>query len=189
MDITPFLDLSPAPRILLERAAQRGDQPRYLVQDADGQWQPITWKEHADGVADVASWLASQGFEPGQRGAILAHSSPRWMEAALGLQAAGLAMVPVYPASTPDQAAYVIEHSATAVLFVAEAGPIVGNPIFLAKFAAIGIALVNIVLFHRGRFRDIASWRTVPASARLAAVVSLAAWTIAAICGRYAAYA
>ncbi|MCA9650624.1 MAG: long-chain fatty acid--CoA ligase [Myxococcales bacterium] len=121
MDITPFLDLSPAPRILLERAAQRGDQPRYLVQDADGQWQPITWKEHADGVADVASWLASQGFEPGQRGAILAHSSPRWMEAALGLQAAGLAMVPVYPASTPDQAAYVIEHSATAVLFVAEA--------------------------------------------------------------------
>lgn len=75
------------------------------------------------------------------------------------------------------------------VLFVAEAGPIVGNPIFLAKFAAIGIALVNIVLFHRGRFRDIASWEAVPASARLAALVSLAAWTVAAICGRYAAYA
>ncbi|BBK35045.1 hypothetical protein STAQ_01230 [Allostella sp. ATCC 35155] len=75
------------------------------------------------------------------------------------------------------------------VLFVAEAGPIVGNPIFLAKFAAIGIGIANIVLFHRGRFRDVASWEGVPASARLAALVSLAAWTAAAICGRYAAYA
>lgn len=121
MDITPYLDPSPAPRILMSRVPARADAPRYLVQDEDGEWQPITWQEHADAVRDAALWLAGLGVSRGDRGAILAGSSPRWMEAALGLQAAGMAMVPIYPASTPEQAAYVVEHSATKVLFVASA--------------------------------------------------------------------
>lgn len=74
------------------------------------------------------------------------------------------------------------------VLFVPEASPVVTNPVFLVKFAAIAAGLANIAVFHRGRFRDIATWTAVPVSARAAAVASLAAWTVAAVCGRYAAY-
>ncbi|WP_374449994.1 hypothetical protein [Stella sp.] len=74
------------------------------------------------------------------------------------------------------------------VLFVAEAQPVATNPVFLVKFAAVAAGLANIVLFHRGRFRDIATWDAVPAAGRRAAAISLAAWTVAAVCGRYAAY-
>ncbi len=74
------------------------------------------------------------------------------------------------------------------ILFIAEANGVVTNWVFLVKFAAIAAGLANIVLFHRGRFRDIEAWTAVPASARGAAAVSLAAWTTAAVCGRYAAY-
>jgi long-chain acyl-CoA synthetase len=40
------------------------------------------------------------------------------MSAALGIQAAGGVIVPIYPASMPEQAAYVIEHSDARVVFV-----------------------------------------------------------------------
>ncbi|MEX1367876.1 MAG: AMP-dependent synthetase/ligase [Nannocystaceae bacterium] len=143
MDITPFLELAPAPRILMSRARSRAATPRYLVRDEDGRWQPITWQAHADAVRDVAGWLSGQGVEPGERGAILADSSARWMEAALGLQAAGMAMVPIYPASTPEQAAYVVEHSATRVLFVASA-PLLQR-VFQAWSAYAGVRAVVVL--------------------------------------------
>lgn len=73
-------------------------------------------------------------------------------------------------------------------LFIAEANGVVTNWVFLVKFAAIAVALANIAIFHRGRFRDIERWSRIPAAARAAAAVSLLAWLIAAICGRYAAY-
>lgn len=74
------------------------------------------------------------------------------------------------------------------VLFVAEANGVVTNWVFLVKFAAIAVALANIVAFHLGRFRDIGRWTAIPPAARAAAAVSLTAWLLAAICGRYAAY-
>ncbi|MCC7275881.1 MAG: hypothetical protein IT561_24640 [Alphaproteobacteria bacterium] len=74
------------------------------------------------------------------------------------------------------------------VLFLAEANGVVTNPVFLVKFGAIAVGLVNLVAFHRGRFRDIARWADVPAAGRLAAAISLAAWLTAAVCGRFAAY-
>lgn len=74
------------------------------------------------------------------------------------------------------------------VLFVAEANGVVTNPVFLVKFAAIAIALLNLTVFHLGRFRDIATWVEVPAAGRIAGAISLAAWLTAAVCGRFAAY-
>ncbi|MGE0715840.1 MAG: hypothetical protein AB7P02_10380 [Alphaproteobacteria bacterium] len=75
-----------------------------------------------------------------------------------------------------------------AVLFLAEANGVVSNPVFLVKFAAIGIGLVNLIVFHLGSFRSIALWSRPPRAARRAALISLLAWLTAAICGRFAAY-
>lgn len=74
------------------------------------------------------------------------------------------------------------------VLFLAEASAIVVNTVFIVKFAAIGAALLNIVVFHLGAFRSIATWAEPPAVARCAALVSLATWLTATVCGRFAAY-
>lgn len=118
MDATPYLEPRPAPRPIFDHLDQRGDRPRFLV-DRGGRWEPVTWREHADEIEQVALFCAARGLAPGDRAAIFAHNRVEWMSAALGIQAAGGVMVPIYPASTADQAAYIVEHSDAAILFVA----------------------------------------------------------------------
>ncbi len=118
MDVANHLELKPAPAILLERAATRGAQPRYMLPTDDGGWKPLSWAEHADAVRDVAAALIERGLSGTERVAIFAGNSPEWIESALGAQAAGLVVVPVYPASTAEQASYVLEHSDARALFV-----------------------------------------------------------------------
>lgn len=75
------------------------------------------------------------------------------------------------------------------LLFSTEASAYVVNPVFQAKFAAIVIAILNLAAFHAGSFRRIAGWAgQVPATARLAAGISVLAWLAAVVCGRFAAY-
>ena len=50
-------------------------------------------------------------------------NSVEWIAAALAIQAAGGVMVPIYPANTAAQAAYVAQHSDAKVLFVDTPGP------------------------------------------------------------------
>jgi long-chain acyl-CoA synthetase len=70
-------------------------------------------------------------------GAVFAPNRVEWMSAALGLEAAGGVMVPVYPASTAEQAAYILEHSDAKVVFV-------DTPALLARLFAASAALANV---------------------------------------------
>ncbi|MGH7297097.1 MAG: AMP-binding protein, partial [Polyangiaceae bacterium] len=78
----------------------------------------VTWGAHARQIRDVAGFLASVGLKSGERACVLAPNRVEWMSAALGIQAAGGVMVPVYASSTAEQAGYVVEHSDARVVFV-----------------------------------------------------------------------
>ena len=119
MDVSPFVDIKPAPAALFDRLEERAYRPRYQLPTGDGGWRPVTWADHAAEVRSVAMFLIGRGHRPGQRAAIFAHNSVQWMSAALGIEAAGMVMVPIYPASTSQQAAYVHDHSDAKVIFVA----------------------------------------------------------------------
>lgn len=121
MDPTPYLEPRPGPRPVLDHLAERADRPRFMIPDGSGGFRPITWREHAQELEDVALFCRDRGLRPGDRAAIFAHNRVEWMSAALGIQAAGGVMVPIYPASTTDQAAYIVSHSEAAILFVAGA--------------------------------------------------------------------
>jgi len=118
MDVSPFLELSIAPRAVFDALPERGSRPRFFVPTPDGDWRVVTWNAFARQIRDVASFLAAMGFASGDRGAIFAPNRVEWMSAALGLQAAGGVMVPIYPASTAEQAAYVARHCDAKVVFV-----------------------------------------------------------------------
>ncbi|PKN56629.1 MAG: hypothetical protein CVU56_15165 [Deltaproteobacteria bacterium HGW-Deltaproteobacteria-14] len=118
MDVTPFLEPLPAPRAIFDSLARRGDQPRFFVRDAAGEWQPVTWGELARDVRRAAVALAADGLAREARAAVFAPNRIAWLVAAYGIQSAGGAMVPIYPASTADQAAYVITHAGAEVVFV-----------------------------------------------------------------------
>ena len=87
----------------------------------DGTWQSQTRREFAVQCGRVAAALAAVGLERGDRVGIVGPSSPWWLTAALGAQAAGGVTVGAYPTSAPPQLRYVFGHSGARFVFVANA--------------------------------------------------------------------
>jgi long-chain acyl-CoA synthetase len=122
MDVTPLLGVAPAPRAVFDKLPTHRHRVRFHVRAGDS-WTPVTWGDFATQIRGVARWLVEHELEPGERVAIFAPNSVEWAAAALGAQTAGAVFVPIYPASTPDQVAYILEHAEIRYVFVAGAEP------------------------------------------------------------------
>ena len=118
MDITPFTELKIAPRAVFDTLPERRSRVRYMLPTPNGDWRAITWGAHAAQIRQIALFLGTCGLAAGDRAAVYAPNRVEWMAAALGIQAASGVMVPVYAANTAEQAAYVVDHSDTKVVFV-----------------------------------------------------------------------
>jgi len=114
IDLAPHQMLLPAPYAVFDALSERASRPRFIL--ADG--TVITWGAFADQIRRATMFLDGCGFRTGDRAAIFAANRVEWMSSALAIQSAGGVMVPVYPSSTAEQAAYVIRHSDARVLFV-----------------------------------------------------------------------
>ncbi|MBX3190354.1 MAG: AMP-binding protein [Labilithrix sp.] len=119
MDITPFLDLRIAPRAVFDALADRSARVRFMVptSTAEGSWRAVTWGTFAQEIRELALFLGTF-LKAGERGAVYAPNRVEWASAALAIQAASGVMVPIYPASTPEQVGYVASHSDAKVIFV-----------------------------------------------------------------------
>lgn len=117
IDPTAFTTLKTAPQVLLDQLPALGDRPRFHVADGPD-WRPVTWRDLADQMRRTALALVDLGLQPGERAAIFAPNSVPWFAAALGIQASGGAMVPIYASCTAAEAGYVLGHSDAAVVFV-----------------------------------------------------------------------
>src|SRR5580704_15846385 len=126
MDISQYLDLKIAPRAIFDTLAERRTRPRFMLPAPGGDWSVVTWGGFAQQIRETAMFLASAGLKGGERACIFAPNRVEWMSAALGIQAAGGVMVPVYASSTAEQAAYVVEHSDARLLFV-DTAPLVAR--------------------------------------------------------------
>ena len=116
MDAEKYLALRPAPRALFD-APERRNLVRFRVPEGAA-YRDVTFGEVTDEVRDIALFLKADGHREGDRGAVFAHNRVEWMSAALGIQTAHGAMVPIYASSTAEQASYVLSHSDARVVFV-----------------------------------------------------------------------
>ena len=71
MDVTPFLQIEAAPRVLARQAEVFGDATRFQVRTADGGWRPVSWRDFAAQVRHVALDLRDQGLQAGDRAGAL----------------------------------------------------------------------------------------------------------------------
>jgi len=119
MDITPYLELKIAPRAVFDALEDRKTRVRFMIPDGpDGKgWKAVTWGAFAQEIKELALFLGTV-LKTGDRAAIYAPNRVEWASAALAIQASAGVLVPVYPASTSEQLAYVATHSDTKVLFV-----------------------------------------------------------------------
>lgn len=84
----------------------------------DGRWVEVAWQEFAQRSSAVATWLARQGLRKGDSIVIVGSTRAEWCVTDMGGQLAGLITVGAYPTLSPEQLAYVIDHSDARVVFV-----------------------------------------------------------------------
>jgi long-chain acyl-CoA synthetase len=123
MDVSHLLVPSAAPRAVFDRLATHRHRVRFHVRTGNA-WQPVTWGQFALQIRGVARWLIEHDLLPGDRVAIFANNSVAWGSVALGVQTAGGVFVPIYPASTTEQVAYILDHCEAKFVFVAGADQI-----------------------------------------------------------------
>jgi len=74
------------------------------------------------------------------------------------------------------------------LLFASNAPKYLENPYFRGKLVLLGLAGLNMLVFHLLVGRDRAAWdagRPTPRAARFAATLSLVLWTLVVACGRW----
>jgi long-chain acyl-CoA synthetase len=118
LDLSRYDALEVAPRAVFDRLEERRARPRFMLPTAEGDWRAVTWGAFAREIRQLAQFLAASGFEPGERGVVFSPNRVEWLSAALAIQSLGGVMVPVYPASTAEQAGYIVEHSDARFVFV-----------------------------------------------------------------------
>ncbi|CAA0092952.1 Long-chain-fatty-acid--CoA ligase FadD15 [Zhongshania aliphaticivorans] len=90
----------------------------YLHQAKGGEWTAYTWLDVATQARKIAAGLQSQGYERGDKIAILAKNSAEWIIADIAIAMAGYISVPIYYTAGESTIAYVLEHSASKAIFV-----------------------------------------------------------------------
>lgn len=76
------------------------------------------------------------------------------------------------------------------LLFISKAHTYAGNLQFQLKFACMGLAAVNMVIFHFGAYRQVAQWDSgePPMSAKVAGALSLLLWIGVVFFGRWVGF-
>lgn len=100
-------------RLMVDAAARLGDGEAII----DGDLR-LSYADLDAAASKVAAALIGAGLAKGDRVAIWAPNSARWIVAALGLQRAGAVLIPVNTRFLGDEAAFVLEKSHAKLLFV-----------------------------------------------------------------------
>jgi long-chain acyl-CoA synthetase len=86
----------------------------------EGAWRRLSWGDMYDRARRVAHGLDEMGLAPGEVVAILGPTSVGWAGYELGSHLLGLVTVGVYPHQSAEQLRYLLEHSESRVIFVAD---------------------------------------------------------------------
>lgn len=114
-DLPSLIESDPASNItdlLVERAAKTPKIPLYALQSEDGNsWFDVSATEFLHQVRVLAKGFIAGGVLPGQRVAIMAHTSYEWTLVDFALWFAGAVPVPIYETSSASQMAWILSDS------------------------------------------------------------------------------
>lgn len=89
-----------------------------LMYRKQGRYVTLSYAAFYDRALMAARGLKKSGIGPGDRVAILSENRAGWLIADMGILAARAVTVPVYPTNTPEQIAYMLNHSGASIVFV-----------------------------------------------------------------------
>ncbi len=105
--------------MIRDRVAMTPDRDAFYSPGAGAEWITTSWRQVGERVRAIAGGLKSLGLQDEERVAILCGTRLEWLYADFGVLTAGGATTTIYPQSTAEEAAYILEDSDT-VFVVAE---------------------------------------------------------------------
>ena len=81
-------------------------------------WVPVTNREAADQVTELAAGLIASGVQVGERVALFSHTQFEWMLCDFAIWTAGAVTVPVYETSSAEQVEWIFTDSGAVAAFV-----------------------------------------------------------------------
>jgi long-chain acyl-CoA synthetase len=126
-----------------------------LKRKVNGVWAPVTWREFADEVRELAAGFIAAGIRPGDRVALMSRTRYEWTLLDYAILTAGGVVVPVYPTSSPEQVEWILGDSG-AVAAVIETDDHAGK---IAAVRAALPALAHVWQISGGQPTDLADLR------------------------------
>jgi long-chain acyl-CoA synthetase len=104
----------------------------------------VSWHDYGHMVAEATLFFAAKQLKPGDRVAILGWDSLPWMVVNRAIQCLGGIVVPLYPNTTPEQIAHILNDSEPALL-IGESNEIIAEKVHLdlLKSHALPCALMS----------------------------------------------
>jgi long-chain acyl-CoA synthetase len=100
-------------------AVDEHPSPRAQLVRREGKWESISSQEFLRRVAGLSNSLVELGVKPGDRVALFAPNCPEWHTADFAISGTGAVTVPIYFNESLDRMAYILNHCAAEVVFVA----------------------------------------------------------------------
>jgi len=89
-----------------------------LKREVNGTWTPVTWREFAGQVRDIAAGFIAVGVRPGDRVALMSRTRFEWTLLDYAILAAGGVVVPIYPTSSLEQVEWILGDSGAVAVVV-----------------------------------------------------------------------
>ena len=105
------------PELLMKNASVFKNETAVLYKK-DGKYISITYEELYHRGLQVSRGLKKMGIKKGDKVAILSETRPMWMLADFGILNLGCIEVPIYHTDSPEQIAYILNHSEAKAVFV-----------------------------------------------------------------------
>ena len=109
-----------SPLEMFYRWEQETPDKVYLRQPKNLEWREYTWREVADQVRRIASFLKSKNYPAGSRIAIWSSNSKDWPIVDLAIMLSGHISVPIYPGPDTSSANYIFNHSEAKLVFAGD---------------------------------------------------------------------
>ena len=105
------------PVLFQNAVAKRGNAVAFRQKHL-GLWKSLSWQQLADDVRDIGMGLIELGTGVGQRVSILGNTRQEWLLCDLAILCAGGVSSGIYPTDAPSQVEYLMQDSASVILFV-----------------------------------------------------------------------
>ncbi len=89
-----------------------------LRRKVNGTWTPVTWREFAGQVRDIAAGFMAAGIRPGDRVGLMSRTRFEWTVLDYAILTAGGVTVPIYPTSSLGQVEWILGDSGAVAVVV-----------------------------------------------------------------------